>query len=356
VSTGEERRRKTYHGFNNKINRDILSSMKIVFDAVEDDTRKLFEEELASHELVFLEQITPEVLQKVSDARILSVFVSSPLTRAHLEAVPTLGLIAARSTGFDHIDTAYAKERGIILATVPSYGARTVAEYTFALILALSRKAYAAYDRLRMDGTTDVKDYEGFDLAGKRLGIIGTGTIGKNVARIARGFAMELALFDLRPDEAFAREIETSYTRLENLLGISDIISLHVPYLPATHHFVNEAFFAKCKEGSYLINTARGAIVDTPALVRALKEGRIAGAGLDVIEGERELLDETALLSDEHKDIEAFQRLVAAHALLGMPEKVIVTPHIAFNTREAKREIAMTTLQNIKTFIERASL
>ncbi len=328
--------------------------MKIVFDALEPAARDLFEKELAGHELVFLDVIAPDSLRSVPDAEAISVFVSSPLTRAHLEALPSLKLIAARSTGYDHIDAAYAKERGIQIATVPTYGARTVAEYAFALMLALSRKAYAAYDRLRTEGTTDVKDYEGFDLAGKTLGIVGTGNIGKNVARIAKGFAMQIKLFDVRPDEAFAREVESPYAPLEELVAESDIISLHVPYLPTTHHLVNADLLARFKPGSMLINTSRGAIVDTQALVHALKSGSLAGAGLDVIEGERELLDEAALLSDEHHDIKAFQVLVAAHALLDMTDKVILTPHIAFNTREAKREITATTIQNIKAFVSGA--
>ncbi len=324
--------------------------MKIVFDAVEKDARELFERELAGNELVFVDAPTPEALRGASDADIVSVFVSSPLTRAHLEALPSLKLVAARSTGYDHIDMTCAKERGVAVATVPTYGARTVAEYAFALMLALSRKAYAAYDRLRTEGTTDVKDYEGFDLAGKIIGVVGTGNIGKNVARIAKGFAMDIRLYDVHADDAFAAEVGARYCPLEELVASCDIVTIHVPYLPVTHHLFNEQLLSQCKQGSFLINTSRGAVVDTQALVRALKEGRLAGAGLDVIEGERELLDETALLSDEHHDIKEFQALVAAHAILDMPN-VILTPHIAFNTKEAKREINETTCENIKAFI-----
>jgi len=324
--------------------------MKVVFDAVDEDTRALLQRELAGHELVFLEgPVTPESLTAVSDAEVLSVFVSSPVGKESLDALPKLRCISARSTGYDHIDLAAAKARNIVVTNVPVYGARTIAEYTFALMLALSRKAYAAYDRLRRDGTTDVKDYEGFDLAGKTLGIIGTGHIGKNVARIARGFAMRIIAFDPHPDEAFAGETGCVYRPLASLVAESDIVTVHVPYLPATHHLIDAALLAKFKTGSFFINTARGAIVDTPALVRALKDGHLAGAGLDVLEGERELLDETSLLSDDHHDIKEFQALVAAHVLVDTPH-VIVTPHIAFNTKEAKHEILMTTCENIRAF------
>ncbi|PIR84087.1 hydroxyacid dehydrogenase [Candidatus Kaiserbacteria bacterium CG10_big_fil_rev_8_21_14_0_10_51_14] len=325
--------------------------MKIVFDAVEPEARELFERELTGHELVFLtEKITPQTLQAVSDAEILSIFISSPIQKDYLEALPNLKCIATRSTGTDHIDLAGAKAKNIVVSNVPVYGARTVAEFAFALILALSRKAYAAYDRLRREGTTDVKDYEGFDLAGKTIGIVGTGHIGKNVARIAKGFAMNIIAFDVQPDESFAKETGIVYRPLEDLVAESHIVTLHVPYLPATHHLINAELLAKFRAGGYLINTARGAVVDTLALARVLKNGPLAGAGLDVLEGERELLDETSLLSEEHHDIKEFQALTAAHVLVDMPN-VIVTPHIAFNTREAKHEINLTTCENIKAFV-----
>ena len=324
--------------------------MKVVFDVVDEDTRALFQRELAGHELVFLEgPVTPESLTAVSDAEVLSVFVSSRLPKEVLHALPKLRCIAARSTGYDHIDLAAARAQNITVTNVPVYGARTIAEYTFALMLALSRKAYAAYDRLRRDGTTDVKDYEGFDLAGKTLGIVGTGHIGKNVARIAQGFAMRIIAFDPHPDETFAKETGCTFLPLPALVAESDIVTVHVPYLPATHHLIDAALLAQFKTGSFLINTARGAIVDTPALVRALQDGHLAGAGLDVLEGERALLDETSLLADDHHDINEFRILVADHALVDMPN-VIVTPHIAFNTKEAKHEILMTTCGNIQAF------
>ncbi|MEK7479665.1 MAG: NAD(P)-dependent oxidoreductase [Patescibacteria group bacterium] len=324
--------------------------MKVVFDAVDGETRALFERELTGHELVFLEgPVTPESLAAVPDAEVLSVFVSSPLSKECLQALPKLRAVAARSTGYDHIDLAAAKAQHIVITNVPVYGARTIAEYSFALMLALSRKAYAAYDRLRRDGTTDVKDYEGFDLAGKTLGIIGTGHIGKNVARIAQGFAMRIIAFDPHPDAAFAKETGCTFLPLPALVAESDIVTIHVPYLPATHHLIDAALLAKFKAGSFLINTARGGIVDTPALVRALQGGHLAGAGLDVLEGERELLDETSLLSDDHHDIKEFRILVADHALVDM-QNVIVTPHIAFNTKEAKHEILTTACENIRAF------
>lgn len=323
--------------------------MKITFDAVEAVERSALESVLGGHELVFLDRALSRD-EVINDTDILSIFVSSPVSATTIAAMSSLKCVAARSTGYDHIDAVAVKERDIVVSTVPSYGTRTVAEFAFALILALSRKAYAAFDELRDKGTTDFKRYEGFDLAGKTIGIIGTGKIGKNAARIARGFDMRVLLSDMRPDEAFAKEIGATYTSLEDAVSDSDVISLHVPYMKETHHLVNTALLQKFKQGSYIVNTARGAVIDTLALAQALKSGHIAGAGLDVLEGEKELLDEMSLLSDVHNDINEFRMLVAAHALVDMPN-VIVTPHIAFNTREAKREILETTIANINAFI-----
>jgi D-lactate dehydrogenase len=323
--------------------------VKILFDHTEAEERDTFTHALGSdHNIVFLE--TPicdaHEVGEHPDAQVLCVFVQSRIGKDVIDAMPNLQLIACRSMGYDHVDTAYAKQKGIVVVNVPAYGVRTVAEFAFALILALSRKAYAAYDRLREEGTTDVKHFEGFDLAGKTIGIIGTGNIGKNTARIANGFGMQILLADVRPDDAFAREVGGTYVTNEQLVAQSDIVSVHVPYLPATHHLINEQLLGQFKHGSYLINTARGAVVDTKALIAALKSGALAGAGLDVVEGEHELMDELSLLTDEHHDINEFQQLVMAHALVDMPN-VVLTPHIAFNTREAKQEITDTTIQNI---------
>ncbi len=327
--------------------------MKITFDATEKAERELYTNELAGHELLFLESPVHEMQDMMRGTEILSVFVSSSVTREMIAQMPDLKCITTRSMGFDHIDMAAAKERGIPVSYVPSYGTRTVAEFGFALILTLSRKAYQSYDKLRTDGSVDVQAFEGFDLSGKTLGVIGTGKIGKNMARIGRGFDMNVHLCDAFPDEAFAQEITSAYCSIEKLVKESDIVSIHVPLMPQTQHLVNAALLAQFKPGSILINTSRGGVVDTKALVESLKSGHLSGAGLDVIEGERALFNEAALLSGEHNKTE-FEELVAAHALIDMPN-VIVTPHIAFNTKEAKHEIASITVKNIASFLSGTS-
>jgi D-lactate dehydrogenase len=323
--------------------------MKILFDATEPEEQTLYNEVLAGNDIRFLDTSLTTPQDDMKDAEVLSVFVSSTVSRAMIETMPNLKCIATRSMGFDHIDKEAAKERGIAVVYVPSYGTRTVAEFAFALILALSRKAYAAYDLLRSEGSVDVKRFEGFDLSGKTIGVVGTGKIGKNMARIAKGFNMNVLLCDTFHDDAFAQEIGCSYFSLDETVAQSDIVSLHVPLMPATKHMINAQILARFKRGSMLINTARGGLIETRALVEALNAGVLGSAGLDVIEGEKALFDEMSLLTGSHP-VTDFEELVAAHALVDMPN-VIVTPHIAFNTREAKHEIASTTAQNIASFI-----
>ena len=282
---------------------------------------------------------------------VLSVFVDYEVTADVLEMLPNLRLIATRSAGFDHIDMTAAQARGIVVTRVPHYGARTVAEYVFALLFALSRNAYRAYADMQRDAASvDVQSYEGFDLCGKTLGVVGTGAIGKSVCQIARGLGMTVVAYDVYPDQAFAEAEGLTYASLEVVLVQADIVTLHVPSMPATRHLLNAERLALMKPGSYLINTARGEIVDTQALVAALHSGHLAGAGLDVLEGEHELREEIDLLVAGGMPPELWQTLVADHALLDMPN-VIVTPHIAFNTVEAKREITDITVGNIQACI-----
>lgn len=325
--------------------------MKIVFFETLPEEQEQIKNELSSHELVFIEGDIKDNIEKIKDAEVLSVFIKTEITKEIIDQLGNIKLITTRSMGYDHIDVETAKGRGMAVVNVPVYGSRTVAEYTFALILGLSRKAYAAYDRLRMTGTTDVKDYEGFDLDGKIIGVVGTGNIGKNVIKIAKGFSMKVLAFDVHENQDLAKEFGFEYKKLEDLLRGSDIVTIHVPYLKQTHHLIDEEKLKLMKKTAFLINTARGEIVDTKALVNALEDGEIAGAGLDVMEGERILNEELDLMTEEINDINQFQILLADHKLIDM-ENVIVTPHIAFNTREAKREILDTTLENVKSYIK----
>ena len=326
------------------------TSMKIAYITPYRGEEEIVRSLLSDEEIVFhSEPIFDEVPAELQDADVLSIFVNSKLTESMIDSMPQLKVIALRSMGFDHVPVAYAQEKGIQVAYVPRYGAQTVAEHAFALMLSLSRQVPAMYDLLRREGNIDIAAHEGFDLAGKTLGVIGTGNIGKRACEIGRGFRMNVKAFDLYPDEEFAAQYGVSYDSLEHVLATSDIITLHVPATAENHYMLNAETLAGMKQSSYIINTARGTLIDTVALLHALKSGHIAGAGLDVFEGEEYLKDEMKLLDPDAKaDMGSFRSFVAEHELLDMPN-VIMTPHMAFNTVEAKREITETTVQNIKS-------
>ena len=284
-----------------------------------------------------------------ADVEALSIFVNSEIGDAALARFPELKLIATRSTGFDHIDIAAAKKRGVVVSNVPFYGENTVAEFTFALLLSLSRKIETAHRRVVETGAFSQEGLRGFDLAGKTIGIVGGGHIGVRVARIARGFEMKVLVIDVHADEELARETGFSYVSLDEILAHSDIVTLHVPYNEHTHHLLNRESIKKMKRGSYLINTARGAVVETGALVEALAAGTLAGAALDVLEEEGDLSDELKLLGGPHPKADVLATMLANHYLIRHP-RVIVTPHVAFNTAEAIMRILDVTIQNIKAF------
>ena len=307
-------------------------------------------EKLSGHNITFHEgslSAFPDLTDP--NAEVLCVFVESHIAEAELSRFPTLKLIATRSTGFDHIDLVATKARGIVVANVPFYGENTVAEFAFALLLALSRRIIDADERVRESGVFSPTGLRGFDLAGKTLGVIGTGHIGAHVIRMAQGFGMKVIGFDAFPNADLSHTLGFSYAPLSEVLATSDILTLHVPYNEHTHHLINRENIAGIKKGAYLINTARGAVVETQALVEALKSGTLAGAGLDVLEEEGFLADEAALLTSPHPHEEELKTVLADHYLINHP-RVIVTPHLAFNTTEAVERILTTTIENIRSF------
>ncbi|HRZ30617.1 MAG TPA: hydroxyacid dehydrogenase [Candidatus Paceibacterota bacterium] len=285
-----------------------------------------------------------------AETEIISIFVDSVIDEKVFAHFPKLKLIATRSTGYDHIDLSACQARGVAVANVPSYGEDTVAEYTFALLLNLSRKVAESYDRIRETGSFSLDGLRGFDLKGKTLGVIGTGKIGRNVIEIATGFNMNIIAYDKFPNEEYAQKMNYKYLPFEEVLAQADIITLHVPYVPENHHLINADTIAKMKKGAYLLNTARGAIVDTEALLESLKSGHLAGAGLDVLEEEGVVKDELNFLTSAgHPGEHNLKTVLENHILIDLPN-VIVTPHNAFNTWEALQRILNTTIENIRGF------
>jgi len=330
--------------------------MKIVFfemlnevDHYEEETfKKFFPENEATY---FKEILSMENVTLAKEAEIVSVFTKSLVNKEIIDLLPNLKYINTSSTGFEHIDIEYCEKKGIKVSNVPAYGSVTVAEFAFALMLNLSRKISKANSQLRQDNDFNVIPLRGFDLKGKTLGVIGTGKIGKNVIKIAKGFGMEVIAYDLHPDIAFAKENNFTYKNFLEVLGESDIITIHTPYTKENHHLINKENIKNMKKGVYLINTARGGLVDSEALVWGLKEGIIAGAGLDVLEGERDIQNEIKILSSKEVHVlEDYKILLENHVLIEMPN-VVVTPHIAFYSKEAEGEIIKTTVDNIKGFI-----
>jgi D-lactate dehydrogenase len=283
-----------------------------------------------------------------ADAEIVSPFVRSQLSADVLERLPNLKMIATRSTGFDHINLPCAESREIPVCTVPTYGENTVAEHTFALILSLSRNLHKAYVRTIV-GNFSLDGLQGFDLKGKTLGVVGVGHIGEYVMRIAKGFGMHLLAYDPVVDMTKADHFEFTYTTLEDLLGKSDIVTLHAPSSPTNRHLIGAHNIGLFKRGALLINTARGELVDTEALIGALDQGILAGAGLDVLEGEEVFSEEKQLLLNPNVSEESLKQALRNRSLLQRPDMVI-TPHIAFDSVEAVERILDTTIANIKAF------
>ncbi len=325
---------------------------KIGFFELEGWEEKMIRASLPGEEIVAgKDKITQLCLPQTKDFDIISVFVDSRIDGTVLDCFPNLKCIATRSTGFDHIDLDACRERGVKVLYVPGYGDNTVAEFAFGLILNLTRKMYQGVDQIKETGSFSLAGLRGTDIKGKTIGIIGTGRIGKEMIKIAKGFGINILAYDPYPDQELAKAMGFSYNTLDFILGNSDIISLHCPYNKITHHLINRENINKVKRGAYLINTARGAVVETEALVQALSSGILGGAGLDVLEEEGETKDELDLLAFGHPQEEELKNMIRNHMLMKMPN-VLITPHNAFNSQEALERILYTTLENIKSYID----
>ncbi len=320
----------------------------VVFEAEPREASAFDALKAQNHVIVTNEPLRNENAGRYAQVEAVSTFIYSELDRHVLQQMPTLKLIATRSTGIDHIDAAYCAEHGIAISNVPTYGENTVAEHVFALLLAISHKIIEAAQRTR-DGHFSLQGLQGFDLFGKTIGVVGTGSIGRNVIRIARGFRMNVIAHDINSDTRTAQTLDFRYASFDEVLAVSDILTLHVPATPKTHNMLADEQFARMKHGAIIINTARGSLIDHRALILALRSGKVAAAGLDVLPDEPAIREEAELICSMFCDRHDLRNLVADHVLLKMPN-VVVTPHTAFNTREAVRRILDTTIENIQAF------
>jgi len=323
---------------------------KIAFFETEERENPYFRAKLKGYDVAFFDHpIDEDNAAEVEDFDVISVFIYSKITKKALGKLKKVKMIATRGTGFDHIDVEECRKRKIIVCNVPTYGENTVAEHTFALILNLTRKIHKAWERTRRLDFSQ-KGLMGTDLRGKTLGVIGVGNIGRHVIRIAKGFEMDVIAFDILKNKKLEKRLGFRYVPLDYLLRNSDIITLHCPYSKKTHHLINKGNIKKIKKGALLVNTARGALIETDALVNALDSGILAGAGLDVLEDEC-LIKEDAQVMSRHFPKKCDMKIILEDHILAKKDNVIITPHNAFNSKEALQRILDTTVLNIKGFI-----
>ncbi|MBI4144120.1 hydroxyacid dehydrogenase [Candidatus Woesearchaeota archaeon] len=317
--------------------------VNIIFTEVEDWAKEYIKNKLATHTIEFIDGIlTEKNATKAKNAEILAPFVGSTINEKVITAIPQLRLIATQSTGFDHIDVKEAQRKGITVSNVPAYGDNTVAQHAWALVLCISKKIIEGVQSTKK-GNFNPVPYRGFDLKNKTIGVIGTGRIGISLIRQAKGFDMNVLAYDVFKNEKASQELGFPYVELDELFTKSDIISIHVPLLPTTKHLINKETLKKLKQGVVIINTSRGGIIQTSALIEGIKQGIIGAAGLDVLEIEHEIKN--------HKIPKTGSELInEINELLTLPN-VYVTPHNAYNTKEAILRIIDTTIDNINAFL-----
>lgn len=264
------------------------------------------------------------------DVQILSVFINTKLTRDVLATLPDLRLVCTRSVGFDHIDLGACKERGISVCHVPDYGSHVIAEHVFALLLGTLRHIGEGNRRVN-EGVFDYRGLKGMALNGKTIGIVGTGKIGRKVAQFAHGFDMRILAQDIFVVEELKEKFGVTYVERDRLFAESDIISLHAPSLPATANMINDEAIAAMKHGVIIVNTARGSLIDSKALLRGLESGKVGWALLDVLANEAHVEEDKALT--QHP-------------------RVVTTPHIAFYADDSVRTMYMDCLESIQTWLK----
>jgi D-lactate dehydrogenase len=339
-----------------------LSTVIIYFVETEGAEQKYYSDRLSGHDLRFVSQLA----EVAEDAEAMSIFINSRITSKFLETHPRLRFIATRSTAIDHFDLPACRERQITISNVNDYGFTTVAEHTFALVLALSRRLREVMLAPK-GGTFSYAANRGFDLCGKTIGIIGMGRIGQRVAELAHAFRMTVLAYDIDHPTKLEQTLDFKFVELDEVLREAHILTLHAPLTADTYHILNRQTLAKCRPGVLVVNTARGALIDTQALREALDSGRVGGAGLDVLQDERVMRqsfshivatdivqhlrsDATAHDARDADRVRELQELMLGDALLSK-SNVVFTPHVAFNSVEAVERVQQVTMENLTAFI-----
>ena len=318
--------------------------MEIAFFEVEKWQEDYLKSKLKGHKLKFFkEHLNGNHLNRIKNVEVLCVFVYSHITEEVISKLPRLKVICTMSTGYDHIDINFCRQKELTVCNAATYAQNTVAEHTFALILALSNKVVESFDRVRK-GNLSIEGLTGIDLKDKTMGVVGAGKIGTNVIKMAKGFSMNVLVYDVIKNKNLAKKFNFKYTNLDYLLRNSDVVSLHCPLTENNKHMINKKNLGKMKEEAILINTARGKLIDTVALADAVRKGKLWGVGLDVLENEKEIKKNPKLLF-KGKD-----KILRAENFLLRQKNVIITAHNAFNSKESLVRLLDETIDNIKSF------
>lgn len=326
-----------------------MKSHHIVFFETEPWMRAHYTQALYPHTCSFVRQpLSEKNVHKAAKATIIVIFIYSKITPNLLKKMPHLELITTTSTGHNHIHPQVKKH--ITVCNVPCYGKNSVAEFTFMLMLALSKKLLVSEQQLQKH-TISHKKIMGLDLYGKTIGIIGTGNIGMHAVKIAYGFGMRLYAYDRCKNQSLIDTYNVHYTSLTTLLKKSDFISLHMPLTEKTKHLINKETLSYMQPHACIINTSRGELIATKDLHHALLTKQIAGAALDVLEEECMFDTRSATLHKKYPRLCQKRLLTLQKKLLKLPQ-VLITPHNAYNTQEALLRIVKTTIENITAFVQ----
>lgn len=330
-----------------------MAEYKVAFFGVKSWERLRIETEIANLDSVGVGifenevQDSPEMAKKYE---ILSVSIHCTMNKAVLDKLPGLKMMATRSTGTDHIDLDECKKRKIVVANVPEYGARSVAEYAVALMLVVAKRIVPAHQSIE-EGEYSPEGLTGIDIFGKTLGVVGVGKIGANVVRIGKGLGMKVIGVEKTPDLKLAKRLGFKYADLETCLKEADVVTLHVPSTKDTYHLINRKNIKLMKPTAILINVCRGPVVETGAILSALNSKKLRGVGLDVTE-EEDQVENVAMVTSKKPTKDDLQEVLSYH-LLRDRDDVVFTPHNAFNTEEAIGRIIKTTVENIEGVVKK---
>jgi len=325
---------------------------EIVFFNTDDTDKTFFENEFGHiYKLKFQKKALGDfisITDDIKNASVISSFTTSELNAKILEQFPNLEMIALRCVGFNNVDIEYCKKKNIKVLNSKGYGNRTVAEFALGLIFDTARHISKSYINL-IDNDNGKHNYSGIEIINKTIGIIGVGAIGSELAKMAHNLQMKVLGYDIVENKDLIDNYGVKYVPLDNILSESDFISIHSPLTKDNYHLIDEYKFALMKENAIIINTARGEIIDTKALYKALSFGTIRGAGLDVLECEDITNDNNLRFDMDYLDKESIKQILLNHEITKL-ENVIVTPHIAYDTEEAKERIRKITAENIHSY------